>query len=82
MAEKQKDLAALKLAAAVVEGVAAAGNMGIAGGPLYAMLMSYGFSLSQFMQLMGTLVQVGAVTKSGEIYTVTDAGHKLIAAVA
>jgi hypothetical protein len=60
---------ALKLIVdATVDAVKAAGDLGAPGGVLYAALMAQGCSLSQFESLMGALVKLGKVRRSGELY--------------
>ncbi len=53
---------------AVTESVAAAGPLGAPGGPLYAALMTQGCTLNQFESLMGGLVRIGKLRKSGQCY--------------
>lgn len=72
-----QDRAALQILAAVVEVVAAAGELGAPSGPMYAALMSK-MSLPQYEQLMGMLVNVGALTCSGHCYHVTAKGRALV----
>jgi len=53
---------------AVIDTVKQSGPMGAPGGILYAALMAYGCSLSQFESLMGALVRAGKLTKHGDCY--------------
>jgi hypothetical protein len=58
------------LADAIVDAVKAAGPMGAPGGVIYAALMAHGLTLSQYDQLMSGLVQVGKLTRHGDLYKV------------
>jgi len=53
---------------AVVDSVRAGGPLGVPGGTLYATLMTYGCTLSQYEQIMGALVSAGRLEKRGELY--------------
>lgn len=52
---------------AVVESVAAAGQMGAPAGHLYAALMGH-LSLEQFQMLMGAIVAAGKLERRGLLY--------------
>lgn len=58
---------------ALVDAIAAAGELGAPGGILYAALMSHGCSLSTFQSLMGILERADRVTRCGERYFVKGA---------
>jgi hypothetical protein len=66
-------IAAVRMIAdAIVDAVKAAGAMGAPGGVLYAALMAYGISLSQFESLMSAMVSAGKLTKHGHLYRVVE----------
>lgn len=52
---------------AVTDAVRAAGHAGCPEGVLYAHLMGFGCSLSQFHAMIGALVRVGRVRKEGHV---------------
>lgn len=56
----------------VLESVAAAGPLGAPGGVLYAALMVHGLSLGTFESIMGALVRIGKLRKSGELYFLAE----------
>ena len=58
------------VAEAIIETVKETGSMGAPGGSLYAAMMTHGFSLSQFEQIMSGLVNAGMLTKRGQLYFV------------
>ena len=58
------------VADAVTDAVAAAGERGAPGGVLYAAMMHHGFTLDQFNNLMGALVEVGRLRRTGHLYHV------------
>jgi hypothetical protein len=58
----------IALANAIVDSVKAAGPEGAPGGVVYAALSAQGCSLAQFDFIMGALVHVGKLTKSGNLY--------------
>ena len=57
---------------AICEAVAAAGPTGAPGGVIYAALMAQGCTLEQYEGLMGALVRVGKLRKSGQLYFVVE----------
>ena len=67
MTDTQKQLLR-KIAEAIIESVREAGPMGAPAGPMYAALMSYGFSLDNFEQIMSGLVAAKMLRKSGHLY--------------
>ena len=68
MSTQEERAAVLQVANAVIEAVKAAGDQGAPGGVIYAALMAQGCSLEQYEVLMGTLVSVGKLRKSGQLY--------------
>jgi hypothetical protein len=56
----------------VLDAVAVAGPIGAPGGVLYAALMGAGISLSQFESLMGGLVRLGKLRRSGDLYFLAE----------
>lgn len=73
----KQQLQALRfISAAVVESVAAAGELGAPGGTIYAALMAHGCTLNQFEQIMSGLVGAGMLSKSGHLYTITEQGRQ------
>jgi hypothetical protein len=78
MTDAQKDHAALRLAAAVVDAIDGAGALGAPAGTLYAALLDK-MSLDQFNQLISLLVSVGAIRAQGQhCYVATDKGRSLV----
>ena len=57
---------------AVLDAVKAAGSVGAPGGVLYAGLMTYGCTHSQFVSLMGALVRAGKLRQDGNLYFVAS----------
>jgi hypothetical protein len=57
-----------KVAVAIIETVRESGSMGAPAGPMYAAMMSYGFSLENFEQIMAGLVAAKMLRKSGHLY--------------
>ena len=64
---EQEKFAVRSIAKIVQEAVAEAGVAGIPAGSLYAMLMTWGCTLSQFDALIGGMVQLGMLERSGDI---------------
>jgi hypothetical protein len=56
------------VAEAIIESVREAGPMGAPGGSLYAAMMTHGFSLDNFNQIMSGLVSAGMLEKRGQLY--------------
>ncbi len=68
-AMNQEQYKALKLLInTIIETVEKSGPMGAPGGAMYAALMQFGCTLSQFESLMNGLVKAGKVVKCGECY--------------
>ncbi len=63
-----KDQALTEVLAALLLAVRAGGHSGVPGGVIYAALMTQGCSLEQFEALMGSLVRMHKVRKSGDCY--------------
>jgi hypothetical protein len=53
---------------AIIESIKATGDAGMPGGTLYAALMTHGATLEQYEAIMGALVAVGKLRKSGQLY--------------
>ena len=68
-------------AAGILAACAGAGRLGAPAGHMYAALMGNGYSLQDFEQIMGALVQSGHVVKHGECYTLTAKGAALNASI-
>lgn len=51
----------------MLDTIKSAGDLGCPEGPMYAAMMHYGCSLSQFQSLIGILVKSGKVRKSGNL---------------
>jgi len=56
------------VAAAIIEAVDAAGEMGAPGGHIYAALMPHGCTLTQYQNFMMALVLAGQLRQEGECY--------------
>jgi hypothetical protein len=67
-----KGQATAQVLMALVETVREAGPLGAPGGVMYAALMTQGCTLEQFEKLMGTLLRIGVVRKSGDCYHIID----------
>ena len=65
MDEKTKQIVRA-LARAVCETVAECGPLGAPSGAVYAALMAYGCSLSQYESLVSTMVTAGMLRKEGQ----------------
>lgn len=70
MTYEQKVALIRGLGDAVTDAVKAAGPAGAPGGTIYACLMGLGITLESYQTIMDTLVQVGRLTKRGELYYV------------
>ena len=68
MTTSEQRAAVLQVADAVIQAVKAAGSTGAPGGIIYAALMAQGCSLEQYEVLTRTLVNVGMLRKSGQLY--------------
>lgn len=68
LTDSQKTSALKAVLDAVVESIKEAGPLGVPGGSLYAVLMTRGCTLEQFETMMGVLVRLGKVRKSGQLY--------------
>jgi len=67
----QEQIRALRAVAdAIIESIDLAGPQGAPAGVMYAALMSYGITLSQFEQIMAGLCGAGKLRKSGHLYFV------------
>jgi hypothetical protein len=66
--EARQHAVLIALTNAIVDSVKEAGPGGAPGGVIYAALSAQGCSLAQFDCIMGALVHVGKLTKSGDLY--------------
>ena len=68
MTNRDKVRRAVQLTAlAIQDAVKAAGSMGAPSGPVYAALMTHGCTLDQYNQIIGGMVKVGMLRKSGHL---------------
>jgi hypothetical protein len=73
---KVKAIRALReIVEAIIETVREAGPDGAPASSIYMALAEHGCSLSKFEQIMGTLVEVGKLTKRGHLYLIGDGGR-------
>lgn len=68
LSESAKNKLVKMVCDAIIEAVRAAGPLGAPAGHIYAALMQHGFTFEQFATIMGTLVRVGQLRRSGECY--------------
>lgn len=57
-----------KVVGAIKSAIQAGGPMGTPGGTLYAALMAYGCTLSQFETIVGGMVKAGILKRRGDLY--------------
>ena len=77
LADRAKALQALrKVAAGIIDAVAAMGHTGAPSGVLYAVLASQGCRIEQYDAVMSGLVQAGMLRKEGHVYFST--GRELV----
>jgi hypothetical protein len=72
----QQNQALSQVLAAILDAIKGAGPLGAPGGALYAALMGHGCTLEQFETLMGVLLRMGKVRKSGDLYFVRWVGRQ------
>lgn len=57
-----------KVVGAIQAAIKAGGPLGTPGGTLYAALMAYGCTLSQFETIVGGMVKAGILKRRGDLY--------------
>jgi hypothetical protein len=63
---------------AILEAIQATGDSGAPAGVLYAALMAYGCTHSQFESVMGSLEHMGLVRRDGFLYYLASRGEAML----